>query len=69
MNCQTHNHGCDCREHQIAALIKTAQDAAVALDEAKNDLLPGSAQQNNASQIIERVYAACAALMTEEIPA
>lgn len=71
MQCENQQwESCRTREHQIAVLIKTAQDAAVALDEAKNDLLPDSAQQNNAKQIIERVHAACEALMEqEEIPA
>ena len=69
MRCITHHSACDCREHQIAVLIKAAQDAAVALDEANKDLMPDSAEQENAKQIIERVYAACDALMgQEEIP-
>ena len=66
MHCLTHHHACDCREQQIAVLIKATQDAALALDDAKNDLMPGSAEQENAKQIIERVHTACEALMPPE---
>ncbi|NNM70200.1 MAG: hypothetical protein HKM00_09615 [Gallionella sp.] len=72
MTCQSIycDTACDCREHQIAVLIKAAQDAAVALDEMKKDLMPDPAEQDAARQIIERVHAACESLMEPKgIPA
>jgi hypothetical protein len=69
MSCLTHHHACDCREHQIAVLIKAAQDAAVLLDDLK-DRLDSICDVDSAISIIERIYTECGVLQhtAEEIP-
>lgn len=59
MNCITHFHACDCREHKVAVLVKAALDAAVELDETKNNPSIDQEQKERNLQVVERVYAAC----------
>lgn len=61
-NCTSHHHACDCREHKVAVLVKAALDAAVELDETKNNPSIDPEQRERNSQTLERVYAACNAL-------
>lgn len=67
--CGTCHLACDCRERQVAVLIKAALDAATELDRMKLGLVgvcktPDEDQhrQDRCGQIVERVYAACEAL-------
>ena len=65
--CVTHHHACDCREQQVAVLIKAAQDAAVLLDEVK-DQLNTLDHIDLAHSIIDRIYLASEALQdTQEV--
>lgn len=50
--------------HNIAILIKSAQDAAVFLDDIK-DYLDSCAFYEKAKSIIERVHTACEAVQSE----
>lgn len=64
-NCTSHHHACDCREHKVAVLVKAALDAAVELDETKNNPSIAPEQRERNSQTLERVYAACNELGVE----
>ena len=60
--CTSHHHACVCREHKVAVLVKVALDAAIELDEVKNNPAIAPEQREKNQQIFERVYAACEAL-------
>lgn len=69
ISCVSHHHACDCREHQVAVLIKAALDSASELDgllSAWVSVYPGdeSVQElaENYRATVERVYQACEAL-------
>lgn len=61
-SCTSHHHGCECREHKVAVLVKAALDVAVELDETKNNPSIDPEQRERNLQVVERVYAACNAL-------
>lgn len=64
MNCPVHIQPCDCREHQIAVLIKAALDAAMELDYLKNEPSVTNDARESAMAIIDRLYAACEVLQS-----
>jgi hypothetical protein len=65
--CVTHHHACDCREQQVAVLIKAASDAAFELDEVK--LLADISEEERVRLmgIAERVYAGCEVLQAGDL--
>lgn len=66
IGCITHHHACDCREHKIAVLKKCATDAALALDDLKNEVHMLDEKRDSMKQLIERTHDAVTQLATEE---
>lgn len=67
MTCHTtHYHGCDCREHKVAVLIKASLDAAKELDDLQS-IVPNLTDElrDILRAVVERTYAAVEALGVE----
>lgn len=65
-DCTSHHHACACREHKIAKLKKCATEAALALDDLKNEVPMPDEKLDSIKQIIQSTHDAVALLATAE---